>query len=148
MAQRPPKVLRKNSHAQAEKRFRAAQRLVQNDRYDSAILALDQAIRCAPAAHLYDYRGVILFLMGRMEEALASYGQALTYQTPPAERAIIYFHRGLLYGQDGAYDQALLDLSRAQRLAPAHAEYRAAIQQLKAKQAEEEDSREEGGELP
>lgn len=138
MAQRSPKDVRKDSNARAEKCFRAAQRLVQQDRYDSALLALDQAIRYKPTAPLYEYRGIVLFLAGRMEEALASYDQALTYESTPATRASIYFHRGLLYGQDGAYDQALLDLSRANRLAPANAEYRAAITHLKARRAIEE----------
>src|SRR5579859_3345094 len=55
---------------QADVLFRSAQRLAGRDRYDSALLALDQAIEQESTARLYDYRGMLLALLLRTEEAL------------------------------------------------------------------------------
>jgi hypothetical protein len=93
--------------AQAERLFQSAKRLVLQDRYDTAILVLNQAIQYSPTAQLYDYRGVVLSLALQNEGALESFTMALSLATTDAERAEIYFHRGLLYGQDQLYEEAL-----------------------------------------
>jgi tetratricopeptide (TPR) repeat protein len=116
--------------AEADKLFQAAKRLVQTDRYASALLAINQAIGHFPAAYLYDYRGLILSLMGQVEEALASFGRALELAETKSQRAETYFHRGLLYGKEQFHDQAHLDLTRAYRLTP-DPSYREALDQLR-----------------
>ena len=116
-------MARPSSQQQAKCWLRSAQRLVKADRYEAALDALDRAIELTRTAELYDYRGVVLSLMDRREAAVESYGQAVGLASTPALQAQIYFHRGLLYGNEGAYDQALLDFARATSLNPAERSY-------------------------
>ncbi|WP_220211278.1 hypothetical protein [Reticulibacter mediterranei] len=113
----------------------SAKRLVEQDCYHTAILLLDQAVQCAPAAYLYDYRGVVLCLIGRGEEALASFAQALACPASRSLQAEVYFHRGILYGGEMAYELALLDFTHALQLVPAQRTYEEAIAQIKREQA-------------
>ncbi|MBA2680389.1 MAG: hypothetical protein H0U76_18570 [Ktedonobacteraceae bacterium] len=115
----------------AEELFQSAKRLVRADCYDSAIVALNQAIVQAPQSKLYDYRGVILSLILQNEAALESFARALELAVRDSERAEIYFHRGLLYGRDQLYEQALLDFTRACRLNRFDPTYREARDSVK-----------------
>lgn len=127
---------RRSPQQQAEKHFQAAQRLVRQDRYEQAAQALHQAIACTPTAEIYDYRGVVLSLAMRCEEALEDFAMALELASTDRQRASIAFHRGLLYGREQCYDQALLDLTRARRLCPDDPTYREALAQLRAERAQ------------
>lgn len=127
---------RRSPQQQASKHFQAAQQLVRQDRYDQAVLALDRAIACTPTADLYEYRGVVLALIMRNEEALEDFARALERASTDQERASIAFHRSLLYGREQCYDQALLDLTRACRLCPDDPTYREALAQLRAERAQ------------
>ena len=111
---------------QATRLLRCARKHAQARDYSVALATIDRAISLAPSATLFDYRGVLLCLMGRAQEALESFTQALLLATSPEQQAEIYFHRGLLYGRERLYDQALVDLSQARQLDPAHAMYREA----------------------
>ncbi len=115
---------------QAEQFFQSAQQLVRDDHYGAAIEALDQAIQLAPTAELYDYRGVVLALVLNNEAALESFTNALSLARTDDVRAEISFHRGLLYGREKLYEQALLDLARACRLNRFAPTYREALDQL------------------
>jgi tetratricopeptide (TPR) repeat protein len=116
---------------QASRLFRAAKRLAADDRYTSALAALQQAIELYPtAAEIWDYRGVLLSLMDRTQEALESFASALSLTGSAELQAQIYFHRGLLHGRDQAYAQAHEDLVQAQRLCPANATYREAVLEI------------------
>lgn len=114
----------------ANRWFRTARRLVRGDCYEAALAALDRALALTPTAELADYRGVVLALIDRVQEAVAAYEQALLLACTPTLQAQIYFHRGLLYGREQAYEQALLDFSRAAMLHPAERSYREALETL------------------
>ena len=119
------------SPQQRAKRFlRIAQWYVGADCYGAAIQAMDQAITYTPTAELYDYRGIVLAIASRNEEAVASFGKALELAATNQERASISFHRGVLYAREHGYDQAVLDLRRACRLNPGDPTYREALAQL------------------
>ncbi len=121
------------SHAKAARLVGSVRQLVQKARYDEALARLDQAILLDPVwATSYDVRGVLLSLLGREQEALASFARAITLAKAQQEQALIYFHRGLLYGRRKEYDQALLDMKRAQRLDPSTQTYQEAIEQISA----------------
>ncbi len=110
---------------------RSARQLVRRECYGEALARLDQAILLDPVcAASHDARGVLLSLLGREQEALASFVRALSLAQPAHEQALIYFHRGLLYGRRKEYDQALLDVKRAQRLDPSTQTYQEAIEQI------------------
>ncbi|GCE32025.1 hypothetical protein KDA_75090 [Dictyobacter alpinus] len=128
-------MLQTSQKTQVDTVLRQARWLVMRDRYESAILALNRGIQCGPCVQLYDYRGVVLSLQMRVEESLASFTAALNCTASSRERAAVYFHRGLLYGREEAYDQALLDFTRAHHLAPADPTYREAIEQIKLERA-------------
>lgn len=129
---------RRSPQQQAEKHFQAAQRLVRQDRYSQAIQALGRAIACTPTAALYEYRGVVLALVMRNEEAVESFATAFALATTDQERASIAFHRGMLYGREQCYDAALLDIKRACRLCPEHPTYRQALALLRAERGRAE----------
>ena len=119
------------SHAKAARLVGSVRQLVQKARYDEALARLDQAILLEPecaARHLA--RGVLLSLLGREQEALTSFARAIPLAKAQQEQALIYFHRGLLYGRRQEHDQALLDMKRAQRLDPATQTYQEAIEQI------------------
>jgi tetratricopeptide (TPR) repeat protein len=116
----------KSPGIQAAHLVRSARRLVYAKRYVAALAAVDQAIFLAPSFAFYDYRGVLLCIMDKEQEALESFALALTLTTASADQAEIYFHRALLYGRVGSFDKALADLTRAQQLSPAHLAYREA----------------------
>jgi tetratricopeptide (TPR) repeat protein len=93
---------------------------------------MDQAILLDPlCAAFHDARGALLSLLRREQEALASFAQALSLAREEPEQALIYFHRGLLYGRRREYDQALLDMKRAERLDPDSRTYREAVEQMR-----------------
>ena len=141
-------MLQNSQKGRVDELLRSARRLVERDRYDSAILALDQAIQCVPAAQLYDYRGVVQSLAGRVEEALLSFAEALAHAASPCERANVYFHRGLLYGREESFDQALLDFTRAHHLSPADPTYREAVEQIKLERAASAKDSKLAGDIP
>ena len=119
-------------HAKAAGLVKSARQLVRKARYDEALARLDQAILLEPecaARHLA--RGVLLSLLGREQEAL-SFARAIPLAKAQQEQALIYFHRGLLYGRRKEYDQALLDMKRAQRLDPSTQTNQEAIEQISA----------------
>ena len=103
---------------ETDRLVRSAKEHIGARRYDAALVDLDQAIRITPTGALYDYRGVVLALMEKTQEALASFARALELAALPGKQAEIYFHRGLLHGREGLYDLALMDLARAQQLCP------------------------------
>ena len=114
----------------SRRHLRAARRLVRELRYGEALDMLGEAIARRPSAELYDYRGVLLALMRREEAALLDYEQALSLATIPVLQAQVLYHRSLLFGRCGSYDEALLDLQQAQRRAPGNATYREAMAAL------------------
>jgi tetratricopeptide (TPR) repeat protein len=125
-------IMRSSPKKQATRYLAQARRLVLHDQYNAAVAALDRAIACTPTAQLYDYRGVVLSLAGRVEEALQSFLQALKGSNPWGVRlqAEIYFHRGLLYGREGARDFARADFAQAVRLCRSDATYREALAEI------------------
>lgn len=131
--------MRLTQKSKAAKYLKQARQYVQADCYDAAIRALDLAIACTPTAKMYDYRGVVLSLAGRVEEALESFARALEKASLllPGERAEICFHRGLLYGREGASALARVDFSRAVKLSsdPTYREALAEIERELACQA-------------
>jgi tetratricopeptide (TPR) repeat protein len=109
-----------------------AMRLARQERYGEALARFDQAILLDPlCAALHDARGVLLSLLRREQEALASFASAITLARGEQEQGLIYFHRGLLYGRGREYDQALLDMKRAERLDPANQTYQEAVEQIR-----------------
>lgn len=121
-----------DTQASAASLARRASRLARQERYGEALARIDQAILLAPhCAAFHDARGALLALLKREQEALASFARALSLAEGEQEQALIYFHRGLLYGRRREYDQALLDLKRAERLDPDSQTYREAIEQIR-----------------
>ncbi len=111
---------------------RSARRLARRERYGDALARLDQAILLNPlCAALHDERGVLLALLRREQEALVSFASAIALARGEQEQALIYFHRGLLYGRRREYDQALLDMKRAERLDPATRTYQEAVELIR-----------------
>lgn len=109
-----------------------ARRLSRRERYSDALARLDQAILLDPlCAAFHDERGVLLSLLRREQEALSSFASAIALARGEQEQALIYFHRGLLYGRRREYDQALLDMKRAERLDPATRTYQEAVEQIR-----------------
>src|SRR5712691_3735757 len=108
----------------------ACRRLVRHDHYTAALHTLRTALAHRPSSALYDYQGVLLSLMGETQEALQSFSKALEGTEQAGERAAIFFHRGLLYGREQLYDQALLDLSRAAILSPQEPLYQEAKEHI------------------
>jgi tetratricopeptide (TPR) repeat protein len=123
-------VLLSKENAQAARLFRSARKHVRARRYIAALADLDRAIRLTPTGVLYDYRGVLLALMERTTEALASFASALSVTALPEKQAEIHFHRGLLHGREGSYDLALMDVARAQQLRPCNLTYREAREKM------------------
>jgi tetratricopeptide (TPR) repeat protein len=111
---------------QATHLLRSARELAHAKRYAAALADIDLAISLAPSFALHDYRGVLLCLMNKVQEALESFTLALSLTTSPKEQAEIYFHRALLYGREKMFDEALCDLAQAHKLRPANATYREA----------------------
>ncbi len=121
-----------DTQASAGSLARRASRLARQERYGEALARIDQAILLAPhCAAFHDVRGALLALLRREQEALASFARALSLAEGEQEQALIYFHRSLLYGRRREYDQALLDMKRAERLDPASQTYREAIEQIR-----------------
>ena len=112
---------------QATRLFRDARKRAQARDYCGALATIDRAITLAPSATLFDYRGALLCLVEKVQDALESFAQALSLATCSEHQAEIYFHRGLLYGRERLYDQALADLAQARQLSPANTTYRAAM---------------------
>jgi len=119
-------MLRWLARRQANKWLAEAKNLVCKECYDSALPILTQAIQLAPTAYLYDYRGVVLTLAQKPEQASKSFTQALLHAETRDEQARIYFHRCLLSGRAESYALALLDIEQAVLLAPKNAAYREA----------------------
>jgi tetratricopeptide (TPR) repeat protein len=134
-------VLR-SSERQARALFESARRLACGGHYDRALVALNQALEQVQTAQLYDYRGVVLSLTLQNEAALESFDRALVVAQSNSERAEIYFHRGLLHGREGAYNQALQDFMHACQLNPHDLTYREAYEQLRNERGEGEESSE------
>ena len=115
---------------------RSARRLARQERYSEALARFDQAILLDPlCAAFHDARGALLSLLRREQEALASFAIAISLAQGEQEQALIYFHRGLLYGGRREYDQALLDMKRAERLDPANQTYQEAVEQIRREKA-------------
>jgi tetratricopeptide (TPR) repeat protein len=121
-----------DAQARAARLALLAMRLARQERYGEALTRFDQAILLDPlCAAFHDARGVLLSLLRREQEALASFASAITLARGEQEQALIYFHRGLLYGRRREYDQALLDMKRAERLDPANQTYQEAVEQIR-----------------
>jgi tetratricopeptide (TPR) repeat protein len=121
-----------DTQASAASLARRASRLARQEHYGEALARIDQAILLAPhCAAFHDARGALLALLRREQEALGSFARALSLAQGEQEQALIYFHRGLLYGRRREYDQALLDIKRAERLDPASQTYREAVEQIR-----------------
>jgi len=122
--------------SRAARLARSARRLARHERYSEALARFDQAILLDPlCAAFHDARGALLSLLRREQEALASFARAISLAQGEQEQALIYFHRGLLYGRRREYDQALLDMKRAERLDPANQTYREAVEQIRREKA-------------
>ena len=129
---RTPHLLTADAQATASRLARRASRLARQERYGEALARMDQAILLDPfCAAYHDARGALLSLLRRDQEALASFAQALPLAREEQEQALIYFHRGLLYGRRREYDQALLDMKRAERLDPDTPLYQEAMEQMR-----------------
>ena len=121
-----------DTRARAARLALLARRLARQERYGEALARFDQALLLDPlCATFHDARGVLLALLEREQEALASFARAITLAQGEQEQALIYFHRGLLYGRRREYDQALLDMKRAERLDPATQAYQEAVEQIR-----------------
>ena len=121
-----------DAQVRAARLARRASRLARQERYGEALARMDQAILLDPlCAALHDARGVLLSLLRREQEALASFASAIALAQGEQEQALIYFHRGLLYGRRREYDQALLDMKRAERLDPATRTYQEAVELIR-----------------
>ena len=117
-----------DAQARATKLARNARRLARRERYAEALARFDQALLLDPlCAALHDERGVLLALLRREQEALASFASAMALAPREQEQALIYFHRG----RRREYDQALLDMKRAERLDPATQTYQEAVEQIR-----------------
>jgi len=103
-----------------------AKRCVRAECFEAALPILTEAIKLTPTAYLYDYRGVVLTLAQKPEQALKSFTQALLCAQTRDEQARIYFHRSLLHGRTESYTQALLDIEQAVLLVPKNATYQEA----------------------
>ena len=121
-----------DTRARAARLALLARRLAGRERYNEALARFDQAILLDPlCAALHDERGALLALLRREQEALVSFASAMALAQREQEQALIYFHRGLLYGRKREYDQALLDMKRAERLDPATRTYQEAVEQIR-----------------
>jgi len=121
-----------DAQARAARLALLAKRLAGQERYAEALARFDQAILLDPlCAAFHDERGVLLSLLRREQEALESFASAISLAQGEQEQALIYFHRGLLYGRRREYDQALLDMKRAERLDPATQAYQEAVEQIR-----------------
>ena len=121
-----------DAQARASRLALLARRLAGQERYAEALARFDQAILLDPlCAAFHDERGALLSLLRREQEALESFASAISLAQGQQEQALIYFHRGLLYGRRREYDQALLDMKRAERLDPATQTYQEAVEQIR-----------------
>ena len=121
-----------DAQARAARLALLAKRLAGQERYAEALARFDQAILLDPlCAAFHDERGVLLSLLRREQEALESFASAISLAQGQQEQALIYFHRGLLYGRRREYDQALLDMKRAERLDPANQAYQEAVELIR-----------------
>jgi tetratricopeptide (TPR) repeat protein len=83
-----------------------------------ALTLLDEALQEFPTdAGLVDLRGDILLLNGRLDEAIADYRKAIELSPQPAAG----FHRDLANAlrQNRQFDEAIVELKRADRIEPA-----------------------------
>ena len=121
-----------DTQARAARLALLAMQLARQERYAEALARFDQAILLDPlCAAFHDGRGALLSLLRREQEALESFASAISLAQGEQEQALIYFHRGLLYGRRREYDQALLDMKRAERLDPATQAYQEAVEQIR-----------------
>jgi tetratricopeptide (TPR) repeat protein len=121
-----------DTRARAARLALLARRLARQERYSEALTRFDQAILLDPlCAAFHDGRGALLALLNREQEALESFARAISLAKGEQEQALIYFHRGLLYGRRREYDQALLDMKWAERLDPATRAYQEAVEQIR-----------------
>ena len=117
-----------DAQARASRLALLARRLAGQERYAEALARFDQAILLDPlCAAFHDGRGALLSLLRREQEALASFASAMALAPREQEQALIYFHRG----RRREYDQALLDMKRAERLDPATQTYQEAVEQIR-----------------
>jgi tetratricopeptide (TPR) repeat protein/predicted aspartyl protease len=82
---------------------------------DQALADCDQALKRDRNSQTMSYRGLVLFRMGRLDEAIGQYGQALKAQ-PRLAPAL--YGRGLAELKKGATAQGQADIAAATAIAP------------------------------
>jgi tetratricopeptide (TPR) repeat protein len=102
-------------------------------RYAPALEDMEFLLRKEPwnTSHL-GFRGTLRHALGMHDLALADFAKILEYRP---ERHITIFERSKTYEFLEQYDKALADCEAALRLDPENAEYKAAIERIKGKQA-------------
>jgi tetratricopeptide (TPR) repeat protein len=91
---------------------------------DLALADCDQALKRDRNSEVMSYRGLVLYRMGRLDEAISQYGQALKAQ-PRLAQAL--YGRGLVELKKGDTTQGQADIAQASEIAPGLAqEYRRA----------------------
>jgi tetratricopeptide (TPR) repeat protein len=82
-----------------------------------AVERYDRALALNPNADVYNNRGVALEALGRLDEALDSFSQAVASRS---DYAAAFFNRGGVLGALGRWADALADFDRAVALRPDH----------------------------
>lgn len=85
--------------------------------YDAALQDLNQLIKLQgvnTATPIYIIRGIALSEMGRLDEAIADFGQAEKLEPS----YLVYSNRGLAYQRSQKYQRALEDLIKSVQLSP------------------------------
>jgi tetratricopeptide (TPR) repeat protein len=83
----------------------------------AAVERYDLALALAPRADVFNNRGVALEALGRLDEAVDSFSQALVCR---ADYAAAFFNRGGVLCALGRWSEALADYDRAVALLPDH----------------------------
>jgi tetratricopeptide (TPR) repeat protein len=92
-------------------------RLHTQGRFAEAIERYDEGLSLTPRADLYNNRGVALEALGRLDEALDSFSQAVICRSDYADA---FFNRGGVFCGLGRWTEALADYDRAVSLVPDH----------------------------
>ena len=104
------------SARQAKQHFIAGIKLLEEERYEGAMVEFDEAIRLDPDdAAVYGSRGDAYSRMGEYGRAVPDYGEAIRLQP---EDFVAYGNRGIASNELREYDRAIQDLSEAIRLKP------------------------------
>lgn len=112
-------VVRKSPH-KARPHISLAIAYIQEDRYDEALVHLDQAIALDPGAYkAYNNRGLVYSKKGLFKEAVEEYGKAI--QLAP-DNPVAYSNRGDVYRELGLGEAAHADYDRAIRINPLYAQ--------------------------